>query len=306
MQIFLRSQNCTSRDDESGYTWLYPKPVTFGQPGDLIEVCVSLLQWFPITRNIDRDDEYIVVSPRDPNGEFGFVFNAISFARGNYSIDDIVRGINDYFRALPADERVEASFDQTNLKLVLKRPTESTLYEDIAIQGSPLLLNMLGFPPGSESYRVGGALPPSWVWVDGAIPVWAGPSLKSPSIVNFAGPTHATIETSLQTTNVADETLSSSVLAKVPIVGAGFGELQTYQDTSTFSTLAEHEITGLTVRFRDSFGNPIDFGDLPWNMSLLFRVTPSGVYTPLEDNYSDTPPENGNPSQLPSTSEKGT
>jgi hypothetical protein len=172
---------------------------------------------------------------------------------------------------------------------------------------------MCGFASGSQSYNLPGiwGFNAAWEWVEiPGDPVWNGTEeVRSTSTVNFAGPTHAVVETSLQTTNVADDVLSSSVLAKVPIVGQGFGELQTYQDTATFSTLAEHEITSLTVRFRDSFGIPIDFGDLPWNMSLLFRLTPTGSYKALEEEYSqthrETKPDDGNRTELPNSRPQG-
>lgn len=305
MQIFLRSQNATSRDDESGYTWLYPSPVVFGEPGDRIEVCVSLLQWFPIRRNLDVENEVLYVNHLDPTVGMGYMYwKTIPIPPGNYSADDIATAINNEYKNSTPNETLEASLDQSNLKLTIKRKSGSTLNQNIAIKGSTRILAMCGFT-GEPTYREFGYWGPNeageWVEFPGA-PVWMGMNqITSPSLVNFAGPSHAIIETSLQTTNVADETLSSSVLAKVPIVGQGFGELQTYNDTSTFSTLAEHEITSLTVRFRDSFGQPIDFGELPWNMSLLFKVTPTGTYRALETEYSDAPSttttttQNGNP-----------
>lgn len=293
-QIFLRSANCTSRDDESGFTWLYPSPVVFGEPGDRIEVCVSLLQWFPILRNLDTPYELIEISPTDPNGSYGGMYwTTIIVPRGNYTANDIADRITKAFETFSdARYRLKASFDQTNLQLVIKRPDETS--DLIAITGQDRIMAMCGFT-GEPTYReVGyGFVGEEFVEIPGGgRSVWTGVGeLRSPSLVNFAGATHAVVETSLLTTNVADGELSSSVLAKVPIVGQGFGELQTYQDTSTYSTMTEHEITSLTVRFRDSFGHPIEFGDLPWNMSLLFRVTPSGVYRPLESNYSPAPIE---------------
>lgn len=301
MQIFLRSQNCTSRDDDSGYTWLYPTPVRFGEPGDDIQVCVSLLQWFPILRNVDGTNEYLDINPTDPDSMIGAAFwTTVFIPRGNYNVNDICTLITDAFKDVSdAQYRLVASFDDANLQLVIKRPAgaPSNL---IAIKGSDRILRMLGFTGEPTTYYM--AWPP---W-DPPVPAWtATDELRSQSIVNFAGPTHALVETSLQTTNVQDETLSSSVLCKVPIVGHGFGELQTYQDTSTFSTLADHEISSLTVRFRDSFGSPIDFGDIPWNMTLLFKLTPRGVYRPLTSNYSPPPDQtkdNGDPTELPDPS----
>jgi hypothetical protein len=55
--------------------------------------------------------------------------------------------------------------------------------------------------------------------------------LYSGKLVNFAGPTYLTIESSLQSSNVADETLSSRVLAKIPIQ-SGYADLQTWQDVT--------------------------------------------------------------------------
>jgi hypothetical protein len=314
MQIFLRSGNATSRDDESGYTWLYPTPVVFGEPGDRIEVCVSLLQWFPIRRNLEIEGERLVINARNFVDDWTTVYYwvEILIPSGNYSVDGIVKIINDeYERFTDINDRVEAVFDSTNLRFILKRASGATRVAPISIKGSDRIMAMLGFT-GEPTYREPGIWgfdsAGNWVELPGPA-IWTGTDiLTSPSLVNFAGPTHAIIETSLQTTNVADETLSSSVLAKVPIVGSGFGELQTYQDTSTFSTLAEHEITSLTVRFRDSFGTPINFGELPWNLSLLFKVTPAGTYRALETEYSKAPqetPSDGNRNQLSDSGPQG-
>jgi hypothetical protein len=126
MQIFLRSANAKTRDDEFGYQWLYPTPVVFGEPGDRIEVCVSLLQWFPVRRNLETDNEYIKFNPVDPGNSLWFAFWVqIDIPRGNYSANDIVSRITEAIKANSYQDDLEASFDTTNLRLVIKWKTTS-------------------------------------------------------------------------------------------------------------------------------------------------------------------------------------
>ena len=311
MQIFVRSGNATSVDDDGTYTWLYPTPVVFGQPGDDIQVCVSLLQFYPILKNLETIDEHFRAYPRDPNGPSPGYGTLIPVPPANYNVNSLIEVFNKAWGTAIPDDRLELTFDTSTLQFVIKRPSASTVDELITLKGSPRLLTMCGFTPGSETFLE--YIPGPYeqneegIWVEGPgtyVPVWTGMNeIRSPSVVNFGGPTHVVVETSLQSTNVADANLSSSVLAKVPIMGTGFGELVTFQDTSTFSTLADHEITSLSIRFKDSFDNPIRFGALPWNLTLLFKVTPAGTYQPLEKQYSVTPDQtadNGNRDQLAS------
>lgn len=123
-------------------------------------------------------------------------------------------------------------------------------------------------------------------------------TIRSERLCNLGGVTHLVVESSLLTTNVQDADLASSVLDKIPIE-AGYSELVTYR-SETFSTMAEHEITHLTIRVLDDSGVPVDFGDTDWTMTLYFRVTPTGTYQPLSRNYLPAVEQNdGAPNELP-------
>lgn len=288
MQIFLRSANATTIDDEGGYTWLYPAPVVFGEPGDKVEVCVSLLQFFPVQQNLPTPQAIVINYSSAPIEQSAYL---ITIPAGQWSVDQITAAYDNITSSF-ASPRVRFTYDDKTLRARIA--SDDQAFFSIII--TPTLAAALGLDVTGGAFYENGTLyydpltfattpvPPSWY-----LEVPSG-VLEGIRPVNFAGSTHLVMESSLQTTNVLDETLSSSVLCKIPVVGTGFGDLQTYQDTSTFSTLADSEITSLSVRFRNSFGEPVVF-DTPWNMTLLFRVTPTGAYRPLEAQYSRPPEE---------------
>ena len=276
MQIFLRSQHATTVA-EGVYTWLFPTPVRFGNPGDRVEVVLSLFQFIPIRRNIPIE-YYITIDTRPGlpimTGETGSW--TITIPAGNYDAMTFAALINEGAKNLT--DEVSFTFDPTAMGFVLRKTTGFPLI--LGLQADFPLLRIMGIspPPPPDGF--------AWNPWDGTPTVYGDGVIRSDMLVNFAGPTYLTVETSLQSTNVADESLNSSILAKVPIQ-TGYADLQTWQDVTSFSTIADHEITSLAVQFKDSFGDVVDFQGIPWNATLLFRVTPSGVYQPLESNYSN-------------------
>ena len=292
MQIFLRSQYATTFAD-GVYTWLFPNPVRLGDPGDHVDVAVTLFQYISVRRNIPFEDGWVGVTIRlgesPPTGVQYYV--QVSIPPGNYTAQSMAALITEGLK--PLADPVEFKFDETRMGFVVVGGPMMQLTM------SPSMLRILGFdlsPPDGVTWNPWD--PP---------PTFSSYPIRSNALINFAGPTYITVETSLQSSNVADATLSSSVLAKIPIT-SGYADLQTYQDTISFSTIADHEITQLSIQFRDSFGDVVSFGNLPWNMTLLFKVTPTGTYKALEEEYSDAQKEttaDGNRNPISDDSKEG-
>ena len=67
---------------------------------------------------------------------------------------------------------------------------------------------------------------------------YSGSVITSPNTINLAGARYIDVHASLQTTNVYDTHITSDVLARVP-VEVGFGELQTWTSSLSYSTIKD-------------------------------------------------------------------
>ena len=111
---------------------------------------------------------------------------------------------------------------------------------------------------------------------------------------------------SLQTTNVYDTHITSDVLARVP-VEVGFGELQTWTSSLSYSTIKDVALSHICIRLTDDSGDPIEFiGELAWCLSLHVMVTQRNDYTTLKAIYSRSISDNTEHGELASDSTQGT
>lgn len=175
-----------------------------------------------------------------------------SLDAGWYTTDTLVTALNDAF----INDDVLVAFDSTTYRFTLAANSS------VVIDSSSTLLETIGFVAGTE---------------------YIGTNITAPNVCDLGGATSIDVVTSLKTSNVQDTQVQTSTLGRVPIT-ADYGQLQTYQGMLSWSTLADHLLTHLSVRFEDNEGDTVVFTK-GWSLTLYFQNFGGSTYNDMSEVY---------------------
>jgi hypothetical protein len=114
---------------------------------------------------------------------------------------------------------------------------------------------------------------------------YSGTQVAAPYLCDLGGSRYLSLETSLPTTNVEDEKITTSCLQRIPVAGE-FGELNTYTPgLLSWSTLKDPVLSTIEIAWKDSDGNNVDWQGLQWTVTLLIDVTPMNLGSTLLSLY---------------------
>jgi hypothetical protein len=196
-------------------------------------VSVVAFTFWQLVPNISERNNSLTVMFDNSNS-----VRSVSLPVGQYSSENLQAALD------PLIPEISIQLNETNSRFVFSCP------QPFRLLGSSTMLYLLGFATGADVVSS------------------ASGSLVSSDVIRLGGSRFLSISSSLALDTVTNSQMSSSVLARIPIV-SDFGMLQQYEaGTPLYARVFDHQLRHLAIRIQDDDNCDVDFQGSKWSLTL--------------------------------------